>query len=67
MECQELKEWMPVVTALLAMLSLVSELMGVTTKGPNGIADSIRHMGACVLAWARQRRAESPRSVVDIE
>jgi hypothetical protein len=33
----------------LAMLSLVSELMGLVSNGPNGVLDTFRHLVDCVI------------------
>lgn len=62
MEC--FNTWHTAIQASLAVTLSISELMGVTTKGPNGILDSLKQLAACFLEWIKKKKTESPRSPV---
>ena len=42
-----------VVTAVVACLAALSELMGLVSNGPNGVADALRSMAQCLLEYLR--------------
>jgi len=55
--------------AALAVITALSELMGLTSTGPNGILDSIRHLIVCTVEWLKQPRADralTPREGVAV-
>jgi len=58
-----ISEWIAIATTVVA---LVSELMGVSSTGPNGIVDSVRHTLMCIQDHIRSRAVPaSPLGEVD--
>lgn len=55
-------EWVTAMTGVLALLAAVSELMGVSSKGPNGILHMIKHVVECLMEAILHKKLElTPR------
>jgi hypothetical protein len=55
-------EWVSAMTGVLALLAAVSELMGVSTRGPNGVLHMIKHVVQCLMEAILHKKLElTPR------